>query len=369
MFINQNKHPNHSFFMRLALTQAQKNLGNTKENPSVGCVITKNHSVISLGCTSINGRPHAEQNAINLSRTNLKDSELYVTLEPCSHYGKTPPCTKSIMQKKIKKVFFSINDPDLKSHNKCKKLLVSKKINVNKGLCENELNFFYRSYIKSKKGFMPFVTCKLAVSKDFFTINKKAKWITNKFSRARVHLMRSNHDCVMTSNQTIIKDNSRLTCRIDGLKNRSPSRIILDKELKIPFSSNIIKEAYNYRTIIFYNKFNKKKIQKLENLNVKLFKLPVDSNNNLDLQKVLIKVKKLGFYRIFLEAGMQLAFNFLHKNLVDDLKLFISNEKLGKNGMINIKKSLKIFLKNKKSINEKVNLFGEKLITYKLTNV
>ena len=352
--------------MRLALAQAQKNLGNTKENPSVGCVITKNNLLISVGCTSINGRPHAEQNAINLSRTNLKDSELYVTLEPCSHYGRTPPCTKSIIKNRVKKVFFSINDPNLKSHNKCTRLLRSKKISVNKGTYENELNLFYRSYIKSKRNFLPFVTCKLAVSKDFFTINKQNKWVTNKFSRARVHLMRSNHDCTMTSSKTIIKDNSRLTCRIDGLKNRSPSRIILDKKLNMPLSSKIIKEANNYRTIIFYNKFNKKKIKLLQNLKIKLFKLPVDTDNNLDLQNVLIKTKKLGFYRIFLEAGMQLTFNFLHKNLVDDLKLFISNKNLGKNGICNIKKNLRLFLKNKKSINEKVNLLGEKLITYKI---
>ena len=352
--------------MRLALAQAQKNQGNTNENPSVGCVITKNNSVISAGCTSINGRPHAEQNTINLSRTNLKGSELYVTLEPCSHYGRTSPCTKLIIKSRVKKVFFSINDPDLRSHKKCSRLLKSKKIKINKGVCEHELKLFYRSYIKSKRSLLPFVTCKLAVSKDFFTINKKSKWITNKFSRRRVHLMRSNHDCVMTSSETIIKDNSRLTCRIYGLENRSPSRIILDNKLRIPLSSKIITEATSYRTIIFYNKFNKKKIKLLKNLKIKLFKLPVDIDGNLDLQETLIKAKKLGFYRIFLECGMRLTINFLYKNLVDDLNLFISNKNLERNGRGNIKKHLKLFLGNKKSINEKINLFGEKLITCKI---
>ena len=242
----------------------------------------------------------------------------------------------------------------------------SKKISVNKGAYANELNLFYRSYIKSKRNLLPFVTCKLAVSKDFFTINKKNKWITNKFSRARVHLMRSNHDCIITSGKTIIKDNSKLTCRIDGLKNRSPSRILLDNKLKIPLNSKIIKEASTYRTIIFYNKSNKKKINQLENLNVKSFKISLDIEKNLDLGEALIKAKQLGFYRIFLEAGMKLAINFLHKNLVDDLKLFISNKNLGRNGMCNIKKNLKLILKDKKSINEKVNLFGDILITYKI---
>jgi len=361
MSINQSKHINHLFFMGLALAQAQRNLGDTKENPSVGCVITKNNSVISVGCTGINGRPHAEQNAINLSRANLKNSELYVTLEPCSHHGKTPPCTNSIIKNRIKKVYFSIKDPDFVSHNKCKTLLRGKKISVNEGVDENALNLFYRSYIKSKKSFLPFVTSKMAVSKDFFTVNKKSQWITNKFSRARVHLMRSNHDCIMTSSQTIINDNSKLTCRIDGLKSKSPSRILLDNKLKISLNSKIIKEAKNYRTIVFYNK-----LKLLKNLKVEIYKAPLDENNNLDLTHVLIKSKKLGFYRIFLEAGKKLTLNFLHNNLVDDLKLFISNKKLEKNGMYNIKKNFKIFLINKKRINEKVNLFGEKLITYKI---
>ena len=153
--------------MKLALLQAQRNLAHTSENPSVGCVITKNNSVVSVGCTSNNGRPHAEYNAIYQSKINLKGAELFVTLEPCSLYGKTPPCTKSIINSGIKKVFFSINDPDLRSYNKSTKLLKKKNIKVKKGICKKETNLFYKSYIKSKSSLLPFVTCKLAISKDF----------------------------------------------------------------------------------------------------------------------------------------------------------------------------------------------------------
>ena len=145
MFTNQNKFIDHSYFMNLALAQAQRNLGNTKDNPSVGCVITKNNSIICVGNTSINGRPHAEYNAINFCKINLKNSELYVTLEPCSHYGKTPPCINTIIKSKVKKVFFSINDPDPRTFNKCASKLKKKGINVNKGVFKNEISFFYRS--------------------------------------------------------------------------------------------------------------------------------------------------------------------------------------------------------------------------------
>ena len=352
--------------MKLALLQAQENLGHTKDNPSVGCVITKNNSVISVGCTSNNGRPHAEYNAINQSKINLKGAKLYVTLEPCSHYGMTPPCTKSIINNRIKKVFFSINDPDFRSHKKSIKLLKKRNIIVNKGICNNEVNSFYKSYIKSKNSLLPFVTCKLAISKDFFTINKKERWITNKFSRGRVHLMRLNHDCIMTSCETIIKDDPILTCRINGLENRSPARIILDRKLKIPLNSNIIKKANTHRTIIFYNKANDSKIKRLKNLGIELTKISLDIDNNLDLHEALIKSKELGFYRVFLEFGKKMTTSFLYKNLIDDFILFVSDKNLLKNGKNNIKEQLNFFLKGKKVVSEKVNLFGERLLKYKI---
>jgi len=178
--------------------------------------------------------------------------------------------------------------------------------------------------------------------------------------------MRASHDCIITSCKTILKDNSQLTCRINGLEKRSPSRVILDNNLKISLNSKILKNAKYFDTIIFYNKFDIKKIKLLKKLKVRTFKIPLDPSNNLDLRKVLTKIKKLGFYRVFLESGKRLAFNFLSNNLVDDLKLFISNEKLGLNGMNNVKKGLNLFLKGKKPIKEKVNLFGDKLINYSI---
>ena len=219
--------------MGLALKQARINLGNTKKNPSVGCVIVKNNSLLSASCTGFNGTPHAESSAIKNSKTNLENSTLYSTLEPCSHYGKTPPCINLISKRKIKSVYYSIKDPDIRSFNKCKKRLSKKKIIVKNGYLARDLNLFYSHYIKYKSNLLPYVTAKLAVSKDFFTINKKNKWITNKYSRGRVHLMRSQHDCIITSSKTINKDNPQLNCRINGLERRSPARIILDKKFPI----------------------------------------------------------------------------------------------------------------------------------------
>ena len=355
-----------SYFMNLALNQAKINLGNTKENPSVGCVIVKNDNIIGLGHTSINGRPHAEYNAINFNKCSKKNSSLYSTLEPCSNFGKTPPCVKSIIKNKIKKVFFSINDPDKRSFNKCKNSLNKEGLKVFKSILSKEINYFYRSYVKSKKNHFPFVTCKIAISKDFYTINTKKKWITNNYSRGRVHLMRSQHDCIVTSSKTINDDNPSLNCRIEGLQRRSPSILIIDKNLKIKINSKVIKKGKKIQTIIFYNKDNKNKIKLLKSLKIKTYKISLDEDNSLDLQAFLVKAKILGFSRIFLEAGSSLTLSFLKRKLIDDLKIFISNKNIGKDGLSNIKKKLFFFLNNKKGLEEKVNLFGEKLISYKL---
>ena len=356
----------HNYFMSLALKQAKINLGNTKKNPSVGCVITKNNSVISVGFTGFNGKPHAEYNAIKNSKVNLKKSQLYSTLEPCSHYGKTPPCINLMTQKKIKSVFFSIKDPDIRSFNKCYKKLKKKKILVKNGYLSKNINLFYSSYKRFKINKLPFVTAKLAVSKDYFTINKNKKWITNSYSRGRVHLMRSQHDCIITSAKTIKKDNPKLNCRINGLIKTSPSRIILDKKLEISTNSQVIKDANLYKTIIFYNSNNEKKIKLLKKLNVSTHKIPLNIDCKLDLNLSLKKAHLMGFSRIFLETGLELTEGFFNKNLINDFKLFISNNKLNNNGLHNAKKSLSLFLKNKKNKIEKINLLGDKLISYKL---
>ena len=353
--------------MSLALLQANIMLGNTKQNPSVGCVIVKNNNIISAGATSFNGRPHAEANAINFSKHNLKNTNIYTTLEPCSHYGETPPCVNKIIARKIKRVFFSINDPDKRSYKKSNIYLSKKGILVKKGIMNKEINFFYKSYFNFKKKDFPFVTSKIAVSRDFYTINRENdNWITNRYSRGRVHLLRSSHDCIVTSSETIIKDNPSLNCRIKGIENRSPVRIVLDKNLRISIKSKILRLNKHSKTIVFYNKSNDKKIALLKNLNVKMIKISLDKNSNLDLFLVLKKIKQKGFSRVFLECGVSLTYQFFKNNLIDDFKLFISKNDLGKSGGGSFKNTFTTFLNRKKGNVEKVNLLGDKLISYQI---
>lgn len=348
------------------MNQARTTIGNTSKNPAVGCAITKDNILVGIGSTSINGRPHAEHNAINFSKINLSNSNLYVTLEPCSHYGKTNPCVNKIINKKIKKVFFSIKDPDIRSFNKSTKILKRKNIKVNIGLNSKIVNDFYRSYKKFKSNELPFVTSKIAASRDFFTINKKKRWITNLYSRQRVHLIRSIHDCILTSSITIIKDNPSLTCRVNGLENYSPFRVILDKNLSLPINSKIVRNNFDKKTIIFFNKNNKKKINLLKKLGIKVYQIPLDNDKKLNLRAALFKIKELGFSRILLEAGINLTTSFFEQNLINDFKIFVSNKKINRNGKGCLKSYFNTFLKNKKPFKEKVYLFGDNLMSYKI---
>ena len=166
------------FFMNLAFNLARDRSGLTGENPSVGCVIVKNDKVISLGQTGINGRPHAEYNAIKSCKYNLKDAKMYVSLEPCTHYGKTPPCSNFIIKSKIKEVIFPIIDVDKRTQSKSFKVFKDKNIKVKSGLLKNEANKIYKSYIHNKNKKLPFVTGKLAVSKDNFIFSRNKKnWL------------------------------------------------------------------------------------------------------------------------------------------------------------------------------------------------
>ena len=174
----------------LAFEQAKINEGSTGNNPSVGCVIEKNGTILSSGSTSVGGRPHAEFNALS-KNINFNNSNIYITMEPCTHIGKTPPCINLIKKKKIKKVFFSVFDVDIRTKKKSIKIFKKNKI-LYKSKCLNKFGLkFYQSYFLSHKKSLPLIDAKIALSKDFLTKKIKHKWITNKKSRNISHLLRS----------------------------------------------------------------------------------------------------------------------------------------------------------------------------------
>ena len=343
-----------SFFMNLAFNLARDRFGLTGENPPVGCVIVKNNEIISTGQTGLKGRPHAEFNAIKSCKKNLKESTMYVSLEPCTHYGKTPPCSNLIIKSKIKKVIFSITDIDKRTNGKSFKLFKSKNIIVKNGLLKKKGNKFYEPYIYNKTKNLPFVTGKLAVSKDNFIYSKKKLRITNKYSEKIVHLLRYVNDSILISSKTLNADNPRLNCRLRGLSNFSPKRIILDRHLSIKKNSQIYLTSINNNTIIFYNKGEKKKINLLKKKGIKLIKLTVNKDNLFDLKLVLKNIFSIGCRNLLVEGGKNLTNSFLKNNLFNEFYLFKNSNKLGSTGKFNVSTQLHQLAfkyKNKSNLN------------------
>ena len=350
-------------YMRLALNLARARKGLTGDNPSVGCVIVKNDEVISFGQTGFNGRPHAEYNAIKSCKKNLKGSKIYVTLEPCTHYGKTSPCSDIIIRSKIKEVIFSIIDPDIRTKSKSFKIFKAKKIKVKFGLLQKEAKKVYEPYIFSKNNKLPFVTGKLAVSNDNCINSKKVKKITNEHSNNITHLLRYRNDSILISNKTLNNDNPKLNCRIIGLSRFSPKRVILDKNLSIKKNSFIFQTSNRNNTIIFYEKGSKKKIKQLFNKGIKLIKLRTNKNNFFDLKIILNKIYTLGCRNLLVEGGKSLTGSFLKNMLFNHFYLFKSSNKLNKTRKLNVSNELNQ-LSFKYRSKSKINTFTGNDVVY-----
>ena len=352
---------NHNNFLKLAFNIAKVNLGKTSLNPSVGCVVVKNNSVISSGCTSLNGRPHAEFNALKFKK-NFKNSDLYVTMEPCTHYGITPPCTNIIAKKGIKRVFFSFNDVDKRTAKKSKIKLTKKKIKVYKKF-SNDFYNFYQSYFSIKKKTIPFIDAKIAISKDYFTINKNSEWITNSLSRNRVHLIRSEYDAIISTSKSINKDNSLLNCRLNGFDNNKPDLIIIDLNLKIKTKLNLFKKTNKRKIFIVTSVLTGKKISYLKKAGIRIIPIKSLKNKN-DFINLFKSLKKYTYNRILVESGLIFLNELLKNKLIFNLYMFQSSIKLGKKGRNNTSNNIIKKLRLKKKI--KVNLNGDSLYKFKI---
>jgi len=318
-------------YMKLALNLASARKGLTGDNPSVGCLIVKNDKVISIGQTGFEGRPHAEHNAINNSLEELKGSKMYVTLEPCNHYGKTPPCTNSIIKSGISEIIYGMDDIDKKVKGKSFKILSNKKIKVKKGLLKKEAKNLYDSYIVNRNKKLPYVTGKIAVSKNSLIYSKGTKRITDKSSDKLTHYLRYKNDSIMISSKTLNTDNPKLNCRLKGFEKFSPKRIILDRNLEIKMNSYIIKSSKKNNTIIFHNSSNNKKKQILKK-RLTLFKSKVDNNKLFNLRIILKKLYTLGTRNLLVEGGDEITKNLIKDRLIDKFYLFKSPKNLKTSG-------------------------------------
>tara|TARA_B100000963_G_scaffold215741_1_gene188196 strand:- start:604 stop:1707 length:1104 start_codon:yes stop_codon:yes gene_type:complete len=352
-------------YMKLALNLASARKGLTGENPSVGCVIVKNDKIISIGQTGFGGRPHAEHNAILNCFEDLENSKMYTTLEPCNHYGKTPPCTKNIIKNKISEVYYPIEDIDLKVKGKSYLILKNNKIKVKKGLLRKEALNLYKSYYINRKKQLPYVIGKIALSKNKIIYSDKLKRITNEQSDKLTHYLRLKSDGILITSKTLNIDNPRLNCRLEGYSHYSPKRIILDRNLKIDLRSYIVKSLKKGNTIIFYNSNNKIKKNFLVKKGAILIKQPIGKHKNFDLKKILKKLYKKGIKNLLVEGGDELTKNFLQKAMFNEFYMFTSPKNLlKKNEYVNFT-SFDILKKKYNSYKIDFKLAPDKLTIYK----
>jgi len=353
-------------YMEIALNLAKSRYGHTGSNPSVGCVIVKNDKIISIGQTSINGRPHAESNAIKNSIENLGGSKMYVTLEPCCHHGLTPPCTNLIVKSRISEVIYSVPDIDVRVKNKSFKILKSKKIKVKKGLLEEKVKNFYSTYFFNRKKKLPYVTGKIAVSKNNLIYSKLNKRITNTKADKFTHLLRYKNDSLMISYKTLNNDNPKLNCRLKGFQKYSPKRIILDNKLNTNIKSFIIKTANKFNTIIFYNEATKSQILNFRKKGINLMISKIDNRGRFDIKTLLKKLYRLNCRNLLVEGGDELTNHLLRNKIFNRFYLYQSNKKLSKKSeYLNFNSLNLLKQKYKKKINLKLNLGKNKITLYK----
>ncbi|SFC74394.1 bifunctional diaminohydroxyphosphoribosylaminopyrimidine deaminase/5-amino-6-(5-phosphoribosylamino)uracil reductase RibD [Clostridium uliginosum] len=315
-------------YMGIALELAKKGVGKVNPNPLVGAVIVKDGEIIGQGNHEYYGGPHAEVNAIKNSTGILEGSTIYITLEPCAHYGKTPPCVDLIIEKKFKKVVIGMLDPNPLVSGKSILKLKEKGIEVISGVKKEEcikLNEVFIKYIETK---IPFVFLKTATSLDgkIATCTGESKWITSDESRRDGHLLRNKLSSIMVGVNTIIMDDPELTCRIEN--GRNPIRIVLDSTLRIPINAKVIENKEATTIIATTINSDKLKKEKLLSLGVKVIEVE-EKDKKVNLRKLMIKLGELGIDSILIEGGGTLNFSALSEKIVDKVRFYIAPKILG----------------------------------------
>ena len=298
--------------MALALKLSTKGRSTVGANPMVGCVITRDSKVIAQDYHHEYGKAHAEVNALDQIKHQAKDAIMYVTLEPCSHQGKTPPCTKAIVKSGAKKVIVAMLDPNPMICGRGVNLLQDAGIEVDVGLLENEARELNRGFVKRMLTGLPFVTSKIAMSLDGKTAmsSGESKWITSQQSRNDVQKLRCNNQAIMTGSGTVISDNPSLTVRLNDSE-ISPLRVVIDSGNKIT----------NQKLNIFSSDTS---TLVLNNSNSSVL-----SNGKIDLNAVLIKLGEMGINNLLVEAGSGLNGAMLEAGLIDEYIIYTAPIILG----------------------------------------
>jgi len=319
------------FFMERALALAKRGAGRVNPNPMVGAVIVRDGTIIGEGWHERFGGPHAERNALKSCRTSPEGATLYVTLEPCCHYGKTPPCTEAILERGIGRVVIGSRDPNPLVAGKGIRILRENGISVTEGVLEercDRLNAVFFHYIRNKT---PYVTMKYAMTLDgkIATRSGYSKWITGSPARVRVHEDRSRNMAIMTGVGTVLADDPMLNCRLP--EGRQPIRLICDSRLRTPLTAQVVKTAGEIRTWLLTCCGDREKQAGYRERGCCVLEIP-ERDGHLDLKEAMDMIGKEGIDSIYLEGGEELNGAAMEAGIVRELHCYIGAKLFGGSG-------------------------------------
>lgn len=317
-------------YMNLALQLASTAQGQTSPNPLVGAVLVKNNEIVGFGAHLKAGEPHAEINALKMAGDQARGATLYVTLEPCHHHGKTPPCTEAVIAAGVKRVVIATTDPNPIVRGRGIERLKAAGLDVTVGVGHKEaqkLNEVFNHYIVHRR---PFVTLKTATTLDgkIATSSGESQWITGEEARQDVHLLRRNHDAILVGINTVLKDNPRLTARLEG-GSRQPVRVVLDSSLKIPLDANLL-DTHDASTWIFTTQqASEEKKKHLEQKGAKVF--ITNAGPAVDIERMLTILGEEGITSLLVEGGSEVNASFLYGGYAQKLVAYLAPKLIGGN--------------------------------------
>ena len=322
--------------MRMALKEARKGLGRTSPNPCVGAVIVKGDRVIAKGYHKKAGEPHAEINALRKAGKEANGATVYVTLEPCNHTGRTPPCSQALVAAGIKRVVVGMEDPNPLVDGRGLTFLIDQKIEVLSGVLTEECRGINRPFLKYISTSMPWVVMKAGISLDGRITYRKGKsgWMTGAESLRKVHQLRDTTDAIMVGIGTITIDNPSLTTRLASRKGKDPVRVVLDSGLRIPVSAKVLHLHSNAATWIFCGpEADTKRKEELAAIGVIVRSVGRDSTGGLDIREVLAALGSEGITSVVVEGGAKVHGSMLRNHLVDHVNLFYAPLFAGDDGI------------------------------------
>jgi diaminohydroxyphosphoribosylaminopyrimidine deaminase/5-amino-6-(5-phosphoribosylamino)uracil reductase len=325
-------------YMRLALSLARKGLGATSPNPMVGAVLVKGGKIVGKGYHKKAGGPHAEVAALSDAKEEAKGATLYVNLEPCVHFGKTPPCADALIEAGVKKVVVSMLDPNPLVNGRGVQKLRKAGVDVKVGLLEEEAKRLNEAFIVSMERKRPFFTLKAALSLDGKIATKTcdSKWISNEESRKYTDSLRAVADGILVGINTVIADNPMLIPKIVRPK-KIPVRIVLDSKLRIPLACDMVKTSEKYPTWIFAGEDSRAdKEAKLKSMGIDVIRVPKDENNRVSLKHVCNELYKRGIMDVIIEGGGEVNGALLKEGLIDKIFFFYGPILIGGKGAFNL---------------------------------